>query len=47
MAQASASNGEFSIADNGEANYKDYIDQLVAQIKREFTYTLSTPRPLC
>lgn len=31
---ASASNGEFSIADNGEANYKDYIDQLVAQIKQ-------------
>ena len=33
---ALASNGEFSIADNGLNNYKTYIDQLVAQIKREF-----------
>ncbi|KAH9901502.1 cellobiohydrolaseII [Cubamyces lactineus] len=31
---AKASNGEFSIADNGEANYKNYIDQIVAQIKQ-------------
>ncbi|KIP12323.1 glycoside hydrolase family 6 protein [Phlebiopsis gigantea 11061_1 CR5-6] len=31
---AKASNGEFSIADNGEANYKGYIDQIVAQIKQ-------------
>ncbi|KAI0362456.1 cellobiohydrolaseII [Trametes cingulata] len=30
---AKASNGEFSIADGGEAKYKDYIDQIVAQIK--------------
>ncbi|KII88139.1 glycoside hydrolase family 6 protein [Plicaturopsis crispa FD-325 SS-3] len=30
---ASASNGEFSIADNGQANYFNYIDQIVAQIK--------------
>ena len=30
---AKASNGEFSIADNGEANYKNYIDQIVAQIQ--------------
>jgi len=30
---ADASNGEFSIADNGVANYENYIDQLVAQIK--------------
>ncbi|KAJ7633094.1 cellobiohydrolaseII [Roridomyces roridus] len=30
---AAASNGEFSIADNGQANYFNYIDQLVAQIK--------------
>ncbi|KAF9566315.1 cellobiohydrolase II [Agrocybe pediades] len=31
---ALASNGEFSIADNGLNNYKNYIDQLVAQIKK-------------
>ncbi|KAF7791343.1 hypothetical protein EIP86_002357 [Pleurotus ostreatoroseus] len=31
---AKASNGEFSIADNGQANYENYIDQLVAQIKQ-------------
>ncbi|THH30745.1 hypothetical protein EUX98_g3440 [Antrodiella citrinella] len=31
---ALASNGEFSIADGGEADYYDYIDQLVAQIKQ-------------
>ncbi|KDR81738.1 hypothetical protein GALMADRAFT_59609 [Galerina marginata CBS 339.88] len=30
---ALASNGEFTIANNGLANYKTYIDQLVAQIK--------------
>ncbi len=30
---AAASNGEFSIANNGLANYKTYIDQLVAQVK--------------
>lgn len=30
---AKASNGEFSIANNGQANYYNYIDQLVAQIK--------------
>jgi cellulose 1,4-beta-cellobiosidase len=35
---AKASNGEFSIADNGQANYFNYIDQLVAQIKRRFSY---------
>jgi cellulose 1,4-beta-cellobiosidase len=29
---AKASNGEFSIANNGAANYKNYIDQIVAQI---------------
>ena len=33
---AKASNGEFTIADNGEANYKNYIDQIVAQIKRVY-----------
>jgi cellulose 1,4-beta-cellobiosidase len=32
---AKASNGEFSIADNGQANYYNYIDQIVAQIQRE------------
>ena len=32
---AKASNGEFSIADNGQANYENYIDQIVAAIKRE------------
>ncbi|KAI0064711.1 glycoside hydrolase family 6 protein [Artomyces pyxidatus] len=31
---AAASNGEFSIANNGQANYFNYIDQLVAQIKQ-------------
>ncbi|KAH8099595.1 cellobiohydrolase II [Cristinia sonorae] len=31
---AKASNGEFSIANNGQANYEDYIDKLVAQIKQ-------------
>jgi len=31
---AKASNGEFTIADNGVANYKNYIDQIVAQIKQ-------------
>jgi len=30
---AAASNGEFTIADNGQANYFNYIDQIVAQIK--------------
>lgn len=30
---AKASNGEFTIADNGQANYFNYIDQIVAQIK--------------
>ncbi|KAF4579587.1 Beta-glucosidase cel3A [Pleurotus pulmonarius] len=29
---ALASNGEFSIANNGLANYKNYVDQIVAQI---------------
>ena len=33
---AKASNGEFSIANNGQANYENYIDQIVAQIKRMF-----------
>ena len=46
---ALASNGEFTIANNGLANYKTYIDQLVAQVKRKptrFTYSgirLMTP----
>ncbi|PPR05310.1 hypothetical protein CVT26_011569 [Gymnopilus dilepis] len=31
---AAASNGEFSIADNGQANYFNYIDQIVAAIKQ-------------
>ncbi|KAJ8507488.1 hypothetical protein ONZ45_g10147 [Pleurotus djamor] len=31
---ALASNGEFSIANNGLANYKNYIDQIVAQVKK-------------
>ncbi|EIW60188.1 cellobiohydrolaseII [Trametes versicolor FP-101664 SS1] len=31
---AKASNGEFSIADGGAEKYKDYIDQIVAQIKQ-------------
>lgn len=30
---AAASNGEFSIADNGVANYENYIDQIVTQLK--------------
>jgi cellulose 1,4-beta-cellobiosidase len=33
---AAASNGEFSIADGGEAKYRGYVDQLVAEIKSEF-----------
>jgi cellulose 1,4-beta-cellobiosidase len=32
---ADASNGEFSIADNGEANYYNYIDQIAAAIKAQ------------
>lgn len=31
---ADASNGEFTIADNGQADYFNYIDQIVAQIKQ-------------
>ncbi|EIN07098.1 cellobiohydrolaseII [Punctularia strigosozonata HHB-11173 SS5] len=31
---AKASNGEFSIADNGQANYFNYMDQIVAQIQK-------------
>lgn len=34
---ALASNGEFSIANNGLNNYFTYIDQLAAEVKREFT----------
>lgn len=41
---ALASNGEFSIANNGLANYKNYIDQLVAQIKREFSFVHPEPK---
>ena len=32
---ALASNGEFSISDNGQANYFNYIDQIVTILKRE------------
>lgn len=32
---ADASNGEFTIADNGQADYFNYIDQIVAQIARK------------
>ena len=35
---AKASNGEFSIADNGQANYENYIDQIVAQITRSYNH---------
>jgi len=31
---AAASNGEFSIADGGEAKYRGYVDQIVAEIKK-------------
>jgi cellulose 1,4-beta-cellobiosidase len=31
---AYASNGEFSIANGGEANYRRYVDQLIAEIKK-------------
>ena len=34
---AKASNGEFTIANNGIANYKNYIDQILAIIKSERT----------
>ena len=30
---AAASNGEYSIANNGVANYKGYIDDIVTQLK--------------
>lgn len=30
---AAASNGEFTVANNGLANYENYIDQIVAQVK--------------
>lgn len=30
---AAASNGEYTVADNGVANYKAYIDSIVAQLK--------------
>lgn len=33
---ALASNGEFTIANNGLQNYYTYVDQLVAQIKSKF-----------
>ncbi len=31
---AAASNGEYSIANNGVANYKAYIDSIVAVVKK-------------
>lgn len=34
---AKASNGEFTIANNGVANYENYIDQIVAIIQSMFT----------
>jgi cellulose 1,4-beta-cellobiosidase len=37
---ANSSNGEFSIANGGVANYKNYIDQIVAQIKAYPTVTV-------
>jgi cellulose 1,4-beta-cellobiosidase len=37
---ALASNGEFSIANNGLANYKNYIDQIVAQVKSGSSYAV-------
>jgi len=30
---AAASNGEYSVANNGLANYEKYIDSIVAQVK--------------
>lgn len=33
---ADASNGEFTIADNGQADYFNYIDQIVEQIARKY-----------
>ncbi len=35
---ALASNGEFSIADDGLNKYKDYIDQIVAQVSSKYHY---------
>jgi cellulose 1,4-beta-cellobiosidase len=35
---AAASNGEFSYANGGAANYQNYINQLVAQIKCKFFF---------
>jgi cellulose 1,4-beta-cellobiosidase len=40
---AYASNGEFAIANGGEANYKRYVDQLVAEIKSKRFFGLSFP----
>ncbi|KZS89314.1 cellulase CEL6B [Sistotremastrum niveocremeum HHB9708] len=37
---AKASNGEFQISDNGVANYENYIDQIVAVIKKYPTVTI-------
>jgi len=37
---ALASNGEFSIVDDGVNKYKDYIDQLAAQIQSTFCSAL-------
>lgn len=33
---ADASNGEFTIADNGQADYFNYIDQIVEQIAGKY-----------
>lgn len=38
---ALASNGEFSIANDGLNKYKNYIDQIVAQVKRKLCPTFS------
>ena len=42
---AKASNGEFSIANNGQANYYSYIDQIVAQVQSEFDASPCTGDP--
>lgn len=39
---AKASNGEFSIANNGQANYQTYIDGIVSAVKRKFVQHFRT-----
>jgi len=42
---AKASNGEFSIANNGVANYEGYIDKIVAVIKSKHQQNITFSPP--